>query len=230
MNAGTSLKSQVSIIIPTLREGDNPVRLARLFAAADGVELVFALAEGDGATQVPDGAHIKTVTSQKGRARQMNAGARAVSGDILLFLHADTLITPESLDKVREVLSMPGVVGGAYMLKIASPRLSLKIISAVANLRSGWLGMPYGDQAIFVKREVFENVGGYEDIPIMEDVRLIEALREKGQVVMIADYAETSPRRWKKEGVIIATLRNIALVTLFKLGVNPRRLAGWHGA
>ncbi|MBF0293153.1 MAG: TIGR04283 family arsenosugar biosynthesis glycosyltransferase [Nitrospinae bacterium] len=224
------LKSRVSIIVPTLREGGNPARLARLFNGSDDVELVFALAQGDGATQVPTGAHIKTVTALKGRARQMNAGASAVTGDILLFLHADTRIAPESLDNARMALSKPGVVGGAYRLRIASPRRSLKIISTLANLRSRWLGMPYGDQAIFVKRELFKSVGGYEDIPIMEDVRLIEALRKKGQVVMIEDYAETSPRRWEKEGVLKATMRNIALATLFKLGVNPERLAKWYGA
>lgn len=230
MTQGASVKSRVSIIVPTLREGDNPVRLARLFDRVDGVELVFALAEGDAATQIPHGAHIKTVTSQKGRSRQMNAGASVASGDILLFLHADTHIAPESLDNARMALSKPGVVGGAYRLRIASPRRSLKIISALANLRSRWLGMPYGDQAIFAKCEAFASVGGYEDIPIMEDVRLIEALREKGKIVLIENYAETSPRRWEKEGVLKATLRNIALITLYKLGMNPERLARWYGA
>lgn len=230
MTQGASVKSRVSIIVPTLREGDNPARLARLFDGSEGVELIFALADGDVGTQIPDGAHIKTVTTQKGRARQMNAGASAVSGDILLFLHADTHIALESLNNIRKTLSKPGVVGGAYTLKIASPKLSLKIISALANLRSVWLGMPYGDQAIFVKRETFESVGGYEDIPIMEDVRLIEALREKGKIVLMEDYAKTSPRRWEKEGVFKATLRNMALIALFKLGVNPQRLAKWYGA
>lgn len=228
MTETASAKRRVSIIVPTLREGDNPARLARLFDGADGVELVFALAEGDEGTRVPDGAHVKTVTAKKGRARQMNAGASIATGEILLFLHADTLITPESLDNVRKALSEPGVSGGAHKLKISSPRLSLKIISAVANFRSGWLGTPYGDQAIFVKREAFERVGGYDDIPIMEDVRFIEALRRIGEIVLIEDYAETSPRRWEKEGVIMTTLRNIALITLYKLGVTPQRLAGWR--
>lgn len=228
MTEEASVKSRVSLIIPALHEGDNPARLVRLFDGADGVELVFALAEGDDETRVPDGANVKTVIAQKGRARQMNAGASAVSGDILLFLHADTLITPESLDNVRKALSKPDVSGGAYRLKIASPKLSLKIISAVANFRSRWLGMPYGDQAIFVKREVFENVGGYEDIPIMEDVRLVESLRRIGEIVLMEDYAETSPRRWEKEGLIIATLRNIALIALYKAGVSPQRLAKWR--
>lgn len=228
MTAEALVKTQVSIIIPTLREGDNPARIYSIFSGTEGVELVFALAQGDDDTRVPDGAHIKTITTSKGRARQMNAGARSASGEILLFLHADTLITPESLDNVREALSKPGVVGGAYRLKIASQKLSLKIISVGANLRSRFLGMPYGDQAIFVKREVFENVGGYEDIPIMEDVRFVEALRKIGKVVLMEDYAETSPRRWEKEGGAIATLRNIALIALYKLGVNPKRLAGWY--
>ena len=230
MTQEASVKSRVSIIVPAFREGNNPARLARLFDGSDEMELVFALAEGDSQTHVPPGANIKTVTASQGRSRQMNAGASAVTGDILLFLHADTRIVPESLDNVRMALSKPGVAGGAYRLKIASPRLSLKAISALANLRSGWFAMPYGDQAIFVKREVFKSVGGYEDIPIMEDVRLIEALRKKGRVVMIDDYAETSPRRWEKEGVLKATLRNIALITLFKLGVNPQRLARWYVA
>jgi len=225
---GGSAKSLVSIIIPTLREGDNPVRLARRFAAVEGVELVFALAQSDDETRIPDGAHIKTVTAKKGRARQMNAGARASSGKILLFLHADTLIAPESLDNVRKALSKPDVSGGAYRLKIASPKLSLKIISAGANLRTRLLGMPYGDQAIFVKREVFETVGGYDDIPVMEDVRFVEALRRMGEIVLLEDYAETSPRRWEKEGVIIATLRNLALIAFYKLGVKPERLARWR--
>lgn len=228
MTAEALATSRVSIIIPTLREGDNPARLARIFGGADGVELVFALAEGDCDTRIPDVSYIKTVTTSKGRARQMNAGARSSSGDILLFLHADTLITPESLDNVRKALSRSGVTGGAYRLKIASPKLSFKIISAGANLRSRFLGMPYGDQAIFVKREVFESVGGYEDIPIMEDVRFVETLKKRGKVVLIKDYAETSPRRWKKEGGVRATARNITLISLYKLGVNPKRLAGWY--
>jgi rSAM/selenodomain-associated transferase 2 len=228
VTAGASAKNRVSIIIPTLREGANPARLASIFSETDSVELVFALAKGDGQTHVPAGAHIKTVSASKGRACQMNAGARVSSGDIFLFLHADTVITPESLDNVREAVLRPGVVGGAYRLKIGSPKLSLKIISAVANVRSRLLCMPYGDQAIFVKREVFENVGGYEDIPIMEDVRFVETLRKIGKVVLMEDYAETSPRRWEKEGGYIATARNITLIALYKLGVNPHRLAGWY--
>lgn len=230
MTAGASPKSRISIIIPALREGDNLIKIATLFRQTDGVELVFALADGDDQTLIPDGEHVKTVSASKGRARQMNAGALSSSGDILLFLHADTRIAPESLKNAREAVSKPGVTGGAYKLKITTSRLALKIIAAGANLRSWLLGMPYGDQAIFVKRETFKDIGGYEDIPIMEDVKFVEAMRKLGEVVLLEDYAETSPRRWEKEGVILGTLRNITLITLYKLGVNPKRLAGWYAS
>jgi len=218
----------ISIIIPAWREGDAVSKLVERFDGASGTQVVAALAEDDIETREPESSGAVVARSPKGRARQMNAGAGVAEGDILLFLHADTVIDTASLENVRAALKRPGVVGGAYRLKIDSPSRWLSLVSGVANLRSRLFRAPYGDQAIFVKRSVFHAVGGFDDVPLMEDVRLIQKIRKIGSLAMLDDEAVTSPRRWEEKGYLSNTFRNWLIMAAFKAGVEPEKLADWY--
>lgn len=215
---------RVSIIIPALREPELAHAVAA-FHCVPGVDIIAALAEGDALTPEPPGALV--IRSPAGRTRQMNAGARAAQGDILLFLHADTRIAPDSLDRVRAALRSPGVALGAYRLAFRERHPWLTATAAAANLRSRLLGLPYGDQALFMRRRDFEAAGGYDETPLLEDVLLVQKARRKGKVALLDDYAVTSARRWMERGVLAATARNWAIMALFALGAAPEQLARW---
>ncbi len=215
---------KISIVIPAWKE-KNIERHMRWITNARGVELIMALADGDDVTPAPDS--IKVTRTCKGRASQMNAGASLATGDIVLFLHADTSITPESLNKVRDAMNRPGVAGGAYRLKIDSDSLWLKLVAAAANIRSRVLCLPYGDQALFLRRKTFQMIGGYENIPIMEDVRLVSAIKKSGSLTLIDDFAVTSAHAWRKRGMVMNTARNWAIMLAYLLGATPEKLAEW---
>ncbi|MDH5478843.1 MAG: TIGR04283 family arsenosugar biosynthesis glycosyltransferase [Nitrospinota bacterium] len=214
----------ISIIIPAFEE-TGLQNIAATFADEGGVELVFALAPDDRISKPPMGA--KVAHAPKGRASQMNAGAWASSGQILLFLHADTRIPPESLALVRHTLARPNVAAGAYSLRVEGAGIWYKFISTGANLRSRWLGMPFGDQAIFMTRDVFHQIGGYEPIPILEDVRIVEAAARYGKIAVLPAQASTSARRWETRGRYATWLRHWGIMIAYKLGVAPQTLARW---
>ena len=182
-------------------------------------------------TPVGDAAPVrKCLSANKGRGNQMNAGAKIATGDLLLFLHADSIL-PEShiswFDEIAKALDDPRVVGGAFRLKIDSPSLILKSISMTANLRSALLGLPYGDQGIFVRTDIFRKMEGFKDWPLMEDVELIQRLKRLGKIVLLKETIQTSVRRWKRGGVVVS-FRNVILLLLYFMGVCPRRLARWY--
>lgn len=215
---------KISIIVPAWKEKALAATIHKL-APADGVEMIIALADGDDITKAPPEAVV--ARSARGRAIQMNAGARAATGRILLFLHADTDISTASLEKVRTALIAPGTAGGAYRLKITGANAWLGFVAAVANLRSSLLGLPYGDQALFVSRETFDRIGGFEETPILEDVLLAQAVRKLGKLVILDEFASTSARRWEERGMVTATVRNWAIMAAWFLGAAPETLARW---
>ena len=214
----------ISIIIPAWKEKDIG-RIVHGLGQTPDVELIVALARGD--EQTPEPGSVKVARSDKGRALQMNAGAYLASGDILLFLHADTFITPESLANVRKALRPPDVAGGSYRLKIDSNNLWLKLVSAVANARSRALGLPYGDQAIFLRRKTFEEIGGYQQTPILEDVLLVKAIKKIGSLALLDDYAVTSARKWLRKGMVKNSARNWVIMAAYLLGAAPEKLDKW---
>ncbi len=172
---------------------------------------------------------VKKIASFKGRGAQMNAGAAVAKGKILLFLHADTLLPPPALDQILLTLKQPDIVGGAFDLGINSNRWGFRLIETVASLRSRITRIPYGDQAIFIKKTVFERLGGFGEIPLMEDVDLMQRVKKTGQKIAIIPLKVlTSPRRWEKEGLLFSTLRNWILISLYLLGVSPQRLAKFY--
>jgi len=172
------------------------------------------------------GAQVLNVSA--GKALQMNAGAKAARGEILLFLHADTRLASGFAKQIHDVLSQPRVAAGAFHLAIDGKGFGLRIIEWLANFRSRVLQMPYGDQGIFVTAEMFSAVGGFSALPIMEDFELVRRLKCRGRIKILPLAAITSPRRWKKLGVLRTTAINQVIIIGYLLGVNPQKLADWY--
>ncbi len=174
---------------------------------------------------------VAKITAPKGRGPQMNRGAAAAAGDILLFLHADTRLPLDALESVAEALRSPRIVGGAFHLGIASSNPLFRVIEAAVSLRTRLTRIPYGDQALFFDRRFFSRIGGFSDIGIMEDVELMRRVKKGGHRIRILPArVRTSPRRWQREGIVNCTLRNWLLLTRFYLGTPPDRLARHYRA
>lgn len=169
------------------------------------------------------------ISSEKGRAKQMNAGASVARGEVLIFLHADTELPARALKKIGSFIEKQEYVAGAFDLGIKSEKFIFKKIAAISSLRSRVCRIPYGDQAIFIRKEYFRKIGGYKEIPLMEDVELMGRIKKsKSKIWIIPERVMTSPRRWEKEGVIYCTLRNWALQTLYFLGVPLDKLSKFY--
>ena len=223
----------LSIIIPVCQEMLVINRtIANLYALNFEGQFEVIVVDGD-----PGGNTIHAITSRevkkaiapKGRGSQMNAGAAAARGKILLFLHADTRLGSGSLEMILLAMERKGIVGGAFELGIESSKRAFRIIEKAVRIRSRITQIPYGDQAIFLKRNFFNQIGGFKEIPIMEDVELMGRIKKSGWKIAIIPYqVHTSPRRWETEGLVFCTLRNWALITLYSMGVSPYRLAKFY--
>ena len=221
-----------SIIIPVLHEAKNinPL-LEHLQELDENCEIIVV--DGCPKRETIDNIRnkeIKKLISEEGRGRQMNTGAAIASGEILIFLHADTRLPVNALDRIRHSLQKKQYVGGAFDLSIRSDKLILKVIATCASLRSRLTRIPYGDQAIFIRKDYFNKIGGYKEIPLMEDVELMKRIKKRGDKIYIfSDRVFTSPRRWEKEGIICCTLRNWIIIILYLIGISPDKLARYYG-
>ena len=220
---------KISVIIPTLNEEatlrKNLVRLKR----GSGVELIVVDGGSrDDTLRIARDFTRKVYSSLPGRARQMNEGARHAEGEILFFLHADSRLSPGALGKIAPLFSNPAIAAGAFSLDIDSGKWPLRLIALLANWRTRISGIPYGDQGLFLLKETFEKIGGYPDIPIMEDVQIARQIRKIGKIRILSEKLATSPRRWEKEGIFFTTLRNRLLMIGHFLGISPQRLAGYY--
>jgi len=160
-----------------------------------------------------------------GLARQMNAGAAAAKGDALVFVHADTLVPPGFAGDIAAALDDPAVVGGRFDLRLDDDAPLLRFIGWLISARSRLSRTGTGDQAIFVRRAVFERLGGYRDIAVCEDLDLSRRLKRAGRVACLRSRVTTSARRWRKHGVLATTMRMWFIRAAFLLGVPPARLA-----
>jgi rSAM/selenodomain-associated transferase 2 len=176
----------------------------------------------DGTTQRAKETGATVLASKPGRARQMNAGAARAEGGSLLFLHADTLLPSGWPEVVPRTLCAPGVVAGAFRFSIAGNFRGKSFIEWTTGIRSRWLQRPYGDQGLFLTRALFEEMGGFADLPIMEDYEFAIRLRQRGRIVTVSEATLTSGRRWQKLGVLRTTVRNQWLLAAYHLGVPPR--------
>jgi len=220
---------KVSVVIPVLNESERIGSvLTALAAVAEDVPYEVIVVDGDPAggtlSAIPAGSAV-TMIAPKGRARQMNAGAARSSGDLLLFLHADTRLPSAALPRIIAAMQGGRFDGGAFDLGIDNPRWIFRATAWCASRKHRLTRVPYGDQAIFLRREVFENLGGYPDIALMEDVELMKRLKKQGgRIIILPDPVTTSARKWEKDGIVFTILRNWALQTLYLFGVPAEKL------
>lgn len=220
---------RISIIIPTLNEASILEETLSQISSHSAHEVIVADGGSrDDTLKIARRFTPHIVESPAGRAVQMNAGAGAASGDVLMFLHADSRVDAACYRKMIEVMERGDKIGGAFSLAIESDKISLRLISFLATLRSRYLYLVYGDQAIFVRAAVFREIGGFSLLPICEDLEFFRRLRNKGPIVILKEKATTSPRRWLAEGILFTTLRNAVIALLFLLGFPPRNLSKWY--
>jgi len=223
----------ISVIIPVLdeAEGINGF-ISHLRDLEDSKDVEIIVVDGDpagGTIKVIQGVGIVTAISERGRAVQMNRGAALAEGDILLFLHADTLLPQRAFARIQEAFQDEGCAAGCFDLGIRSARKIFRITEHYVALRTRITRIPFGDQAIFIRRDYFERIGGYPEFPIMEDVDLMRSIRRRGDVIcIIPDKALTSARRWEREGILFTTIRNGMLQTMYYCGVSPKYLARFY--
>jgi rSAM/selenodomain-associated transferase 2 len=225
----------ISVIIPVYGEADRINRtIGDLKSSASQMLWATQIIVVDGDPEkrtlqaINDPDVIKTA-SPAGRGVQMNHGARTATADLLLFLHADTVLPANALKTILHACRDKEVAAGAFDLAIGAKQLGFRIIEKVATLRSRITRIPFGDQAIFIKSKCFWDLGGYKPIALMEDVEIMLRLRKKGyKIHFISDPVVTSARRWKKEGMIYTTLRNWMLQMLFYIGVSPETLKSYY--
>ena len=219
-----------SIVIPTLNEGAClGETLRRLAAEAPQEVLVVDGGSADETCRVAaPGARL--LHGPRGRAAQMNLGASHATGDALLFLHADCVPEAGALRAAAAALGRRGVVAGCFRMTVAAPGLAYRLIDACATARVCLTGIVYGDQGLFVARDLFRRLGGFPSLRLMEDVFLSTRLRRLGRVVVAPRRIFVSPRRWQRQGVLRQTLRNWALTALAAGGVHPDRLAPFYPA
>ncbi len=213
----------ISVIIPSLNEAENITETVRSIGP-DTEVIVVDGGSTDSTVTVAKELGANVISSEQGRGTQMDTGAGVSTGDVLLFLHADTALPPSWQELVNEALEQPGAIGGAFQLYIDSGRRALSIVAAGANLRARLLGLIYGDQAIFAKRSAFFAAGGFAKLPLMEDVYCVKKLRKLGRIVLVDASVSTSARRWAGESILRTTLRNWLLVSLYFVGISPAKL------
>jgi rSAM/selenodomain-associated transferase 2/rSAM/selenodomain-associated transferase 1 len=222
---------RVSVIIPALNEERNIAATLRAVGQSPCHEVIVVDGGSTDATaQRAKEAGVTVLNSKPSRAHQMNAGAALAEGGSLLFLHADTLLAPSWAEVVPRALCAPGVAAGAFRFRIAGSFAGKSLIEWTTHCRSRWLQRPYGDQGLFLSRALFEEMGGFADLPIMEDYEFAARLRRRGRIVTVGEAALTSARRWQTLGVVRATLRNQWMLAGYHLGVNPRTLATLYRA
>jgi rSAM/selenodomain-associated transferase 2 len=218
---------KLSIIIPTLNEADTISETLSTLQRQRNNDIELIVADGGSADRTVALARTCAnivVTSAPGRARQMNHGAAVARGDVLLFLHADTHLPDKFVDAIDHGLAEGGHHWGYFDISLSGHQPSFRVIETLINVRTGITGIAGGDQALFVYREVFEKIGGFPDIRLMEDIALSRRLRRLSRPARIRQRATTSSRRWQEHGIT----RTIVLMWYLRLayycGADPDRL------
>jgi len=217
----------ISVIVPVLNEEEN---ISEMIGQLKETSVEIIIADGgstDRTVSICEAFRVKTVHSSRCRAAQMNAGASTASGEIFLFLHADTQLPDGFEDRVKEAI-LEGAIAGAFLFGTDLNTSSMGVIENATHFRTFRLGIVFGDQAIFATREAFFRAGGYPEQPIMEDYELWKRLGRVGKRSLIPLSVTTSGRKWEQQGIWRTTLVNQAVTWLYVLGVSPERLARWY--
>lgn len=233
---------KLSIIIPVYRESaiitqtvnslmDLSIPIAHEILVVDGDPKKSTIAILRSNKKLMGYKQIRLIPSPRGRGVQMNTGAQKAGGDLFLFLHADTKLDQAGMNKMLQAWTdtKHPLFCGAFDLAIDSPQKMFRLIEKTASLRSRLTRIPYGDQGIFISRSLFKKAGGFPDVPIMEDVGLMAAVKKTGIAPVFMDHSiTTSARRWEHQGLIYTTMRNWVLICLYMLGVSPKKLVKYY--
>ena len=215
----------VSIIVPVLNEEKNIVSFLKKINSLSGNKEIIVV-DGYSKDKTADlaGKFAKVIFSKSGRAVQMNEGAKAAEGDILWFVHSDSLVDANSIDYIDQAIKEGNIGGGFSIYFYDYNNLFMKYISKTSNIRGRKFGMLYGDQGIFVKKDVFNKIGGYPEIEIMEDIEFSLKLKKYGKIKLLKCPIGTSARRFKKGGQLRTHLLMHKIRILYFLGVKPYKL------
>jgi rSAM/selenodomain-associated transferase 2 len=225
--------NRISVIIPVLNEAQQ-IQGAIASARTSSTEIIVVDGGStDNTVSIVQSLGITVTVSPPGRACQMNVGAKVATGDILVFLHADTCLPQGFEALIFSALSQPAAKGqipiaGAFAVRIDAPQPALRWIEWGVNWRSRVLQMPYGDQAIFLRARVFQATGGFSALPIMEDFELIRRLQQRGSITLVDSPVVTSARRWLQNGILQTTLINQLVILGYFLGVNTEDLVRFY--
>ena len=219
----------LSIIIPTLNEGDHLGETLKPLLDLPQTEVIVADGGSrDGTASLARDLGAKMVITQAGRGNQMNHGAEAARGEILLFLHADTLLPANFGQAVQGAMVDPKYTGGSFAWHVHPSSVLLKVMEVTVNLRTRYCRLPYGDQGLFVRTSLFRQMGGFADIPLMEDVDFVRRMKKIGPLAVVPEAITTSARKYQKEGTLRTTMRNKLIFFGYSLGIPPERLHRYY--
>jgi rSAM/selenodomain-associated transferase 2 len=219
---------RLSVVIPALNEAGAIAEAVRSATAGGAEVIVVDGGSADGTPERAAAAGATVLHSSPGRARQLGMGAGRARGEAVLFLHADTRLPPGWSRGVEAALADPGVAGGCFRLRFDPPTPALALVAWGARLRVALFGLPYGDQALFVRRRVLERSGGVPQVPIMEDLDLVRAIRREGRLARLPLSIETSARRYRAGGTLRGVVRNALALCAWWLGLDRDRIAAWY--
>lgn len=225
----TKRSPRISVIIPTRNEAATLAKLLERLRVSSVHEIIVVDGQSQDETfQIAVDFGAIVISSQPGRGVQLNAGASRATGDLLFFLHADTL-PPDGFERyIVDILTSPGVCAGAFGLTIDAPGYAYRWIERMVRMRGVWRQMPYGDQGIFMRKDTLIQVGGFPNLPIMEDYQLMRSMRSIGRIQVADANVITSARRWQEHGVWKTTLKNQLCLTAYRCGVDIEKLARWR--
>jgi rSAM/selenodomain-associated transferase 2 len=216
----------IAIITPVFEEEQSIKGFVQTLKALPYDELyIVDGGSADNTWQVLQALDVRCIQSPKGRANQMNAGAKHCKSDVLLFVHADTLMSPTHITDIKKQMLNQAVVGGRFDVQLSGKHMMFKVIAWMMNIRSCVTGISTGDQCQFVRRSVFEDMGGFPNQPLMEDVAFSKRLKRYGKVVCLKNKVVTSSRRWEQHGIFNTVFLMWKIRLFYFLGVKPEVLA-----
>lgn len=220
---------KISVIIPVVNEQAR-IRQAidRAWAAGADEVIVVDGQSSDNTASEAQKSNCSFFLTTPGRATQQNHGAKQARGAVVLFLHVDTWLVEDACSQIRECLSDPLIEAGAFQQQIESSRRLLKWIEKGNANRVRLFNLAYGDQGIFVRKSVFDEVGGFPKIPLMEDYALSQRLRKRSKLALLPGPLYVDARRWHENGPLLQTIRNWLITLAFRMGVSPKRLARFY--
>jgi rSAM/selenodomain-associated transferase 2 len=220
---------RISVIVPVLNEEKSLAATLQALAPLQPDEtIVVDGGSQDRTREIAADFRVKLITAERGRARQMNAGARQACGEVLLFLHADTRLPRSAFSDIAAALADPRCLGGRFDVALDGHHWMLPVVARLISYRSRVSKVGTGDQALFVRRETFQRMGGFAEIPLMEDIAFSRALKRLGKVACLRSRVVTSARRWEADGLWRTIFTMWTLKLLYLAGVSPVRLKQFY--